>query len=111
MHSALFTHEPFTVRSPFNLGADHQTRIMLFATKLDFLPGEGVTSVTMRGVDSRGIFYDLAVEQVSKVSNFPWLSVVFVRLPDDQSITGDLSVTLGMRGSFSNTVRLAIRAP
>lgn len=84
---------------------------MLFATKLDFLAGEGVTSVTLRGVDSRDIFYDLVVEQVRKVPNFPWLSALIIRLPDDATINGDLRVTLAMRGAFSNTIRLAIRAP
>ena len=111
MHSTLLTREPFLVRSPFNLSTDHRTRVMLFATKLDFLPGEGVTSVTVRGVDSRGIFYDLVVDQVRKVPGFSWLTAVIVRLPDDATINGDLRVTLAMRGAFSNTVRLGIRAP
>lgn len=111
MHSTLLTCEPFRVSSPFNLSADQRTRIILFATKLDFLSGEGITSVTVRGVDSRGIFYDLAVEQVRKVPNQLWLTEVIVRLPDDPTINGDLQVTLGMRGSFTNTVRLAIRSP
>lgn len=111
MHSTLLTREPFRVSSPFNLSADHRTRIILFATKLDFLSGEGITSVTVRGVDSRGIFYDLAVEQVRKVPNYSWLTEVVIRLPDDPTINGDVQVTLGMRGSFTNTVRLAIRSP
>ncbi len=111
VHSTMFTHEPFTVRSPFNFSADHRTRIILFTIRLDFLIGEGVSSVTVRAVDSRGIFYDLPVEQVRKVPNQPWLSAVIVRLPDDQSISGDLKVTLAMRNAFTNTVRVAIRAP
>ena len=111
VHSILLTREPFSVRSPFNLSDDQRTRIMIFATNLDFLSGEGVTSVTVRAVDSRGIFYDLPVEQVRKVPNQSWLSEVIVRLPEDQSISGDLNVTLGMRGGFTNSVRMAIRAP
>jgi hypothetical protein len=111
VHSTLLTREPFLVRSPFNLSADHRTRIMLFASKLDFLSGEGVSSVTVRALDSRGIFYDLPVEQVRKVPGQSWLSAVIVRLPEDQSIKGDLLVTLAMRGAFTNTVRVAIRAP
>jgi hypothetical protein len=62
-------------------------------------------------VDARGIFYDLPVEQVRKVPSQPSLSAVIVRLPEDQSIRGDLKVTLAMRGAFTNTVRIAIRAP
>lgn len=111
LHSTQFTREPFPVSSAVNLSSDHRTRIMLFATNLDFLPGETVSSVSVRASDSRGITYDLAVEQVGKVSNFSWLTAVTVRLPDDQTITGDLVMSLGMRGSVSNTVRVAIRAP
>ena len=111
VHSTLFTREPFRVTSPFNLSADHRTRIILFVAKLDFLASEGVTSVTVRAVDSRGIFYELPVEQVRKVLGQSWLSAVTVRLPEDQSITGDLKVTLAMRGAFTNTVRVGIRAP
>jgi len=110
VHSTQFTREPFLVRTPVNFG-DQRTRIMLFATSLDFLSGETVTSVSVRATDSRGVTYDMAVEQVSKVPNFPWLSSVTVRLPDDQTITGDLSVSVGMRGSISNSVRVAIGAP
>jgi endonuclease/exonuclease/phosphatase family metal-dependent hydrolase len=109
IHSALFTSEPFTVRTPINLSNDQRTRIMLFATNLDFLPGETLSSVTARGTDSRGISYDLPVEQVLKVPSYSWLSTVTVRLPDDQAISGDLSISLSMRGGVSNTVRLAIK--
>jgi hypothetical protein len=111
IHSTLFTREPFRIVSPFNLSGDHRTRIVLFAAKLDFLAGEGITSVSVRAVDSRGIFYDLPVEQVRKVPGQSWLAAVIVRLPEDQSISGDLRVTLAMRGAFTNTVRVAIRAP
>ena len=111
IHSTQFTREPFTVRTPVNMSNDLRTRIMLFATNLDLLAGETVSSVSVRATDSRGLTYDLAVEQVGKVPNFSWLTVVIVRLPDDQSITGDLLVSLGLHGSISNGGRVAIRAP
>jgi endonuclease/exonuclease/phosphatase family metal-dependent hydrolase len=111
LHSTQLIQEPFLLKTPVNLSDDHRTRIMLFATNLDFLPGETVSSVSVRATDSRGLAYDLAVEQVGKVPNFSWLTSVIVRLPDDQTISGDLSVSLGMRGSSSNSVRVAIRAP
>jgi endonuclease/exonuclease/phosphatase family metal-dependent hydrolase len=111
IHSTQFTQEPFLVSTPVNFSGDQRTRIVLFATNLDFLPGETVSSVSVRATDSRGLSYDLAVEQVGKVPNFPWLTSVIVRLPDDQTISGDLAVNLSMRGSSSNSVRIAIRAP
>ena len=109
IHSTLFTGEPFTVRTGINFSSDARTRIMLFAASLDFQPGETISSLAIRGIDSRGISYDLPVEQVVKVPNNSWLSAIIVRLPDDQTLSGDLSVNLGMRGGLSNTVRVAIR--
>jgi endonuclease/exonuclease/phosphatase family metal-dependent hydrolase len=109
MHSTLFTDEPFAVRSPVNMSSDQRTRIMLFATNLDLLAGETRSSVSVRARDSRGINYDLPVEQVNKVPNFTWLSEVIVKLPDDTTITGDLVVTVGLRGALSNAARVGIR--
>jgi endonuclease/exonuclease/phosphatase family metal-dependent hydrolase len=111
MHSTLFTDEPFTVRSAVNMSGDQRTRIMLFATNLDLLSGETKSSVSVRATDSRGIGYDLAVEDVLKVPSFAWLSSVIVKLPDDQTITGDLLITVGLRGAVSNRVRVGMRAP
>jgi hypothetical protein len=111
LHSTQFTREPFPVTTTVNMSDDHRTRIMLFATNLDLLAGETASSVSVRATDSRGLTYDLAVEQVVKVPNFSWLSVVTVRLPDDQSISGDLVVSIGLRGTTSDSARVAIRAP
>jgi hypothetical protein len=109
VHSTLFTLEPFAVRTPVNYSDDHRTRIMLFAASLDFLAGETLSSVKVRGLDSRGIAYDLPVEQVTKLPNFPAISVLLVRLPDDTSINGDLFVVLLMRNGQSNVTRVAIK--
>ena len=109
MHSTLFTDEPFAVRSPVNMSSDQRTRIMLFATNLDLLAGETTSSVSVRARDSRGINYDLPVEQVNKIPNFTWLSEVIVKLPDDTTIAGDLVVTVGLRGAVSNAARVGIR--
>lgn len=111
MHSTRFTREPFSVRTVGNFSSDSRTRIMLFATNLNFLPGETVSSVSARATDTRGVSYDLAVEQVTKVPGFAWLSEITVRLPDDQSINGDLLVTLSMRSAVSNAVRVGIKLP
>jgi endonuclease/exonuclease/phosphatase family metal-dependent hydrolase len=111
LHSTLFNLEPFAVRSPVNLSGDQRTRIMLFATNLELLSGETPSSVTVRAIDSRGITYDLPIEQMIKIPNFAWLSTVIVRLPDDQSINGDLSVTVGIRGAVSSAARIGIKLP
>jgi endonuclease/exonuclease/phosphatase family metal-dependent hydrolase len=110
IHSVLFNREPFLVRTPINLSSDHRTRIMLFATKLELLPGETPSAITARGIDSRGNSYDLKVEQVFKFSNLAGLSTLIVRLPDDTTINGDLKITVGIRGAVSNNVSVAIQA-
>jgi len=111
MHSVNFTLEPFRVRTLLNFSSDQRTRIVLFATNLELLPGETPSSLSVQATDSRGISFMLPVERIGKVPGFSWLSALVVRLPDDQSINGDLSVTLGLRGVASNAVRVGIRAP
>jgi hypothetical protein len=83
---------------------------MLFGTNLELMAGETVTSLIVRATDSRSITYDLPVEKMTKVSNLNWLSSVIVRLPDDQSISGDILITVGLRGAVSNQVRVGVRA-
>jgi endonuclease/exonuclease/phosphatase family metal-dependent hydrolase len=111
VHSANLTSEPFRVRTQLNFSSDRRTRILLFATNLELLAGETPSSLSVRATDSRGISFDLPVEKLAKVPNFDWISAVAVRLPDDQSINGDLTVTIGIRGAMSNAVRVGIRAP
>lgn len=109
LHSTLFTGEPFEVTSPLNLSSDLRTRIMLFATGLELLPGETPSSVSVRGTDSRGFTYELPVEQVIRLPNFDFVTTVVVRLPDDPTIDGDVSITISIHGVSSNAARIAFR--
>jgi hypothetical protein len=111
IHSVRFNREPFTVRTPVNLSSDQRTRIMLFATNLELLSGETASAITVRATDPRGQTYDLPVEQMSRSSDLSWLSTLIVRLPDDAAINGDLAITVGIRGTVSNTVFVAVKAP
>lgn len=106
IHSSLYVAEPFAVRSPFNLSSDLRTRIMLFATNLELFAGE---SLIVSATDSRGITYDLPVEHVVKVPRFDWLSSVIVRLPEDPSLNGDLTITISLRGTLGNQVKVGIK--
>lgn len=110
LHSVLFTREPFTVKTPVNLSADQRTRILLFATNLNLLSGETGADITVRATDSRGYTYTLAVEQVTKFANLDWLTELTVRLPDDSSISGDLSINASFHGATSNSVAVGIKA-
>jgi endonuclease/exonuclease/phosphatase family metal-dependent hydrolase len=111
LHSVLFSKEPFTVRTPVNLSSDQHTRIVLFAMNVDLLPGETPAAITMRAVDSRGQSYDLTVEQVTKFAGLDLLTVLTVRLPDDATLSGDLSVNATLRGVVSNNVLVGIKTP
>jgi len=111
IHSTLFNREPFTVKTPVNLGSDQRTRIMLFTTNLELLAGETASAITVRAVDSRGNSYTLPVEQVLKFSNLNWLTTLVVRLPDDTTISGDLLINVSIRGAVSNNGLIAIKIP
>jgi hypothetical protein len=107
----LFTKDPFTLRTPVNLSSDQRTRILLFAANLSLLPGETPASVTVLGTDSRGFTYNMAVEEVRPFAGLDWVTVLTVRLPDDTTIVGDLSVNAALRGVFSNSVFVGIKGP
>ena len=111
LHSVLLTAEPFSLSTQNNFGPDQRTRIALFATNVQLLPGETLSAISVSGVDTRSISYALLVESLTAVPGLDWLYSVVVRLPDDSSLKGDLAVTLTLRGLKSNTVLVGIRAP
>jgi len=108
LHSTLFTRDPFSLTSPLNPGTDKRTRVVLFCTNLNLLPGESISVVTARGVSPFGVIYNLPVEYVGNVAGFSWLTNVIVRLPEDPALRGNLSVAIALRGIGSNSVTVAI---
>jgi hypothetical protein len=111
LHSVLMTAEPFSLLTQNNFGTDQRTRIALFASNVKLLQGETLSAISVSAVDTRGITYTLPVESLTLVPNFDWLYSVIVRLPEDTTLKGDLTVTLTLRGLNSNTAHVAIRAP
>jgi hypothetical protein len=111
LHSVLLTAEPFSLLTQNNFGTDQRTRIALFASNVKLLQGETLSAISVSAVDTRGITYTLPVESLTLVPNFDWLYSVIVRLPEDTTLKGDLTVTLTLRGLNSNTAHVAIRAP
>lgn len=110
LDSVTFMRAPFSVFSPFNLTADQRTRVMLFATNLNLLPGENSSVITAQAVDSQNQTHPLSVEQIGQVQGFDWLSFVIVKLPD--SLIGrseDVSVTLRSHGVSSNNAVLGLK--
>ncbi|HEX8190755.1 MAG TPA: hypothetical protein VF586_20520 [Pyrinomonadaceae bacterium] len=100
---------PFTQLIPF--GADARTRVMLFAQNVQLLPGEAASALTASAEDASRNVHPLTVERVDPVPGFEWMSSVVVRLGDGMSdSTGEVLVSVTLRGLTSNRVRLRVGA-
>ena len=111
LHSALFTRDPFKITSPLNPGTDKRTRVTLFAMNATLSAGEPPSAISAKAVTGFGGVYDLPVEYVAKVPGYDWLSHVIVRLPEDPSLQGTISVSISLHGVTSNTVTMQIAPP
>lgn len=109
LESVTMIRDPFPLNTFLNFSADHRTRIILFASDADLLPGENSSAVTAQAEDSLLMIYPLTVESVGKVPGFDWLSQIVVKLPPSISGNGDLLVRITLRGKNSNKVRIKIR--
>jgi hypothetical protein len=109
LDSVTFVRDPFPITTFFNFSSDHRTRLMLFATGLELMPGENISVVTAQAEDSAHTIYPLIVEYVGKVPDFDWLTHVIVRLPDGLAGPGDVLVSVSLRGAASNKVIVGIR--
>ena len=111
LDSVTMIRNPFPFTPTTNFSSDQRTRITLFATNVDLQPGEDAASVLVRGENSQHAIFSLPVEFVGKVPNFPWLTQVNVRLPDELANGGDVSLSLIYRGLESNKVLVTIQPP
>lgn len=111
LDSVTFVRDPFnlTAANNFSLDLDQRTRIILFAMGLELMPGENLSVVTAQAEDAAHRIFPLAVEYVGKVPNFDWLTQVVVRLPDGLAGSGDVLVSVSLRGAASNKVAVGIR--
>jgi hypothetical protein len=108
LDSVTTTRDPFRVTNTHNFSSDQQTRIMLFATGLKLMMGEGASSVTAQAEDSQGNVYPLEVEFVGKVPSYDWLTQVVVKLPTVIANAGDVQVSVSLHGMTSNKVIVSI---
>lgn len=109
LDSVTFTRDPFTVHTPHNFSLDRQTRIILFASNIELLPGEDASDVTARAEDVQGRVSPLIVENVRKVPGFDWLTQVVVKLPDELDGAGDVQVSISLRGLVSNKAVITVK--
>jgi len=108
LHSEFLTRDPFKMTSPNNFGDDKRTRISLFALNVNLFSGETESAITARAVSSSGGVYALPVKYVNRVAGYDWLWDVVLVLPQDSSLSGNISLTLTLHGVTSNTVTIAI---
>ncbi|HEV8367171.1 MAG TPA: hypothetical protein VGQ39_04395 [Pyrinomonadaceae bacterium] len=101
--------EPFALTDMFNLGSDHPTRVVLFATNLDLLPGENSSAVTAVAEDSQMNVYPLTVESVRKVPGFDWVKQIVIKLPTNLPAGQDVQVSITAHMQTSNKALLRIK--
>jgi uncharacterized protein GlcG (DUF336 family) len=106
--SVTHRREPFTTAAQIKFGPDSATRIMLFAMNLQLQPGELATAVTAEAEDADHTLYQLSVEHIDIVSDYPWASSVIIRVPENLPATGDVLVQIKYRDLASNRVRIGI---
>ena len=83
---------------------------MLFAVNVELQPGENFSIVTAEAEDAQQNVYPLVVEYVGNVPNQTWMAQINVKLPDNLP-TGNLLVSIKVRGVQSNKIPLSIRPP
>ena len=99
----LFLRDPFPVLSIagwWNLGADRNTRVIVFASNLSLNSGDSASAVTVSLTDSNGQPHAIAAEDVRFVPDSSFTEVRF-RLPDGLPI-GNCLITLKLHGQTSN---------
>jgi Concanavalin A-like lectin/glucanases superfamily/Carboxypeptidase regulatory-like domain len=104
--SVSFKKEPFSLGSLF--AADGRTRVMLFAININLAPNEDLSVFTADAEIATHDHRALRVEYVGPVPGLQWLSAVTLRLSDDLPTSGDVLVSLTLRGVKSNRVRVGI---
>lgn len=100
--------EPFSITTTLLSDGRNTTRIIMFATDLDLLPGEGVGAITAEAEDAQHVLHPLRVEFVSPLPGLPQISQVVVRLTRELDNAGDVSITLKVHGLTSNKARIIV---
>jgi len=89
------------------------SKVVLYATNLDFLADEGANSVRLYVEDAKGRKYRFPVLDMSPVRGQEWVYALTVELRDELGFweqpeaNGDILVGITWRGLASNRVRLA----
>jgi glucose/arabinose dehydrogenase len=110
--SVTLVPDPFLLTTPYNFSLDNRTRIMVFAFNADLVPGENASAVTAQVEDAQLRVFSVPAEFVGPmtVPNLNGLTEIVFRLPDGLTGTsGDVLVSITLRGKISNKVRFRMR--
>ena len=109
LDSVLFLRDPLSIVNLNNFSLDHRTRLSLFATNIDLNPGENISAISAQAEDSQHVIHPLTVEFVGKVPNLEWLTQINIRLPDSLANSGDIRLSISLRGVPSNQVLFRLK--
>lgn len=107
LESIMTASEPFRVVASHPLFTDGRTRITLFVVGVLLGPAD-LSFVTVQAEDTQQHLFDLPVEATARVRNLSWMSQVIVRLPDTLAGSGNLNVSVKVRGVVSNKAPLIV---
>jgi hypothetical protein len=110
LDSVTFFRDPFPFAS-HNFSLDGRTRIILFATNVEFKPGEDASILSAQAEDPQQSIYPLTIEYAGTVPNFEWLTQINIKLPDNLPVAGELWITIKLRSVQSNKVLVRTRSP
>ncbi|HET6976980.1 MAG TPA: Ig-like domain repeat protein [Pyrinomonadaceae bacterium] len=109
LDSMWFARDPFQIPSlvpHFDLGTDHNRRLMIFAANLTLNQGDTAAAVTITLVDGNSQTFTVSAEDVRSLPNTSFSQVVF-RLPNTLA-AGNCLVTINLHGQISNTGTIRI---
>jgi hypothetical protein len=108
--AVLMVRDPFPVVNPGNLlvGADKNTRVLLFVKNLQLGPGETATgTIVVHVVDAQGQSYDVAAENLFSLSSLDFSQLTF-RLPDTLA-AGTCTIEVRAHGQVTNLGAIRIK--
>ncbi len=103
LDSVTLMRDPFPLATTPNFSLDQRTRLALFATNADLL-GDAVTGQVQSGLQ----VITMQVEYADKVPGFE-IKLIVVRLPAGLPSSGDVTVTITLRGRTSNMVLVGMK--
>jgi hypothetical protein len=109
LDSVTMLREPFPLTNLFNFSTDRRTRVILFASGFELMPGENLAIVSAQAEDSQQRIHPLTVEFVGKVPGLSSLTQVIVKLPEPIQSPGQFLVSITVRGATSNKASITIQ--